>query len=41
MENKKPSMEKLKMMIKKIHEDPELMEIAKAFVRRHGGGIPS
>jgi len=41
MKNKKPNMEKLKMMIRKIHKDPELMKIAKAFVRRHGGEISS
>ena len=37
---KKPSMEELEMMLKEIHEDPELMEIAKKFVIRHGGRIP-
>ena len=40
MKTKKPSMEKLKKMLEEIHKDPELMEIAKKFVIRHGGRIP-
>ena len=40
MKGKKPSFEELKRMLDKIHKDPELMEIAKEFVIRHGGRIP-
>lgn len=40
MKAKKPSMEELGKMIEEIHKDPELMEIAKKFVIRHGGRIP-
>jgi len=36
MKSKKPGMKKLKMMIRKLHEDPELMEIAKKFVAHLG-----
>ena len=31
----------LKKAIEELHKDPELMEIAKKFVIRHGGRIPS
>jgi len=41
MKHKKPSFNELKKMLDKIHKDPELMEIAKRFVIRHGGRIPS
>ena len=41
MKAKKPSMEELEKMIEEVHIDPELMEIAKNFVRRHGGRIPN
>jgi len=36
MKRKKPSFNKLKKILDKIHKDPELMEIAKKFVARLG-----
>lgn len=41
MKTKKPSIDELKKRIDELHEDPELMEIAKNFVIRHGGRIPN
>ena len=40
MKIKKSAME-LRKMIRRVHEDPELMEIARNFVIRHGGRIPN
>jgi len=36
MKMKKPSMEKLKKLLDKIHKDPELMEEAKKYVANLG-----
>ncbi len=41
MKRKKPSFEELEKSIEELHKDPELMEIAKKFVIRHGGRIPT
>jgi len=41
MKRKKPSFEEVRKMIERIHKDPELMEIARKFVIRHGGRIPN
>lgn len=41
MKHKKPSFEELEKSIEKLHKDPELMEIAKKFVIKHGGRIPN
>ncbi len=40
MKRKKPGFEELEKMLDRMHNDPELMEIAKGFVRRHGGRVP-
>ena len=39
MKIKKSAME-LRKMVGRVHEDPELMEIGRNFVIRHGGRIP-
>ena len=41
MKAKKLTLEELKKSIEELHKDPELMEIAKNFVIRHGGRVPS
>ena len=41
MKSKKPSVEELKKSIEELQNDPELMEIAKKFVIRHGGRVPA
>ncbi len=37
MKKEKPSMEKVKKLIKKVHHDPKLMESVRQFIRYHGG----
>mgnify|MGYP001579184539 CR=1 FL=1 len=41
MKAKKPSMEELKKILEEFKKDPKLVEMAKQFVIRHGGRIPS
>ncbi len=41
MKRKKADFEELKRILEEFKKDPKLVEMAKKFVIRHGGRIPS